>query len=218
MELPDQIGVMILSGVTLFPHAMLPLHIFEPRYRRMLEDSLASHRLFCVAMRRPGTVREFPEAVAGLGLIRASVRKGNGTSNLFLQGLGRVTLGRVVRYKPYRVHRISCLATTGSSSAAVDRQLELVKELIARRIETAQGSTQAGDGQEMLGRIRAVLQHLDAITDPGQVADMVAGSLLQEAAHRQTILKTADLELRLRQLAACLSRELSRPSPGEGPF
>jgi hypothetical protein len=70
----------------------------------------------------------------------------------------------------------------------------------------------------MLGRIRAVLQHLDAITDPGQVADMVAGSLLQEAAHRQTILKTADLELRLRQLAACLSRELSRPSPGEGPF
>jgi ATP-dependent Lon protease len=215
MEVPDQIGVMILSGVTLFPHAMLPLHIFEPRYRRMLEDSLASHRLFCVAMRRSGA-RESPEAVAGLGLIRASVRQGNGTSNLFLQGLGRVALGPAVRYQPYRVHRIASLATTGCSGAAVDRHLQLVKELIARRIETAESTAPAGDGREMLGRIRAVLQHLDAITDPGQVADMVAGSLLQEATHRQTILETADLELRLQLLAACLGREMSRLSAGEG--
>jgi Lon protease-like protein len=50
--------LMILRNATLFPGAILLLHIFEPRYRRMLSDVLESHRMFAIAMRRPGTRRE----------------------------------------------------------------------------------------------------------------------------------------------------------------
>ena len=50
--------LMILRNATLFPGASLLLHIFEPRYRRMLSDVLESHRMFAIAMRRPGTRRE----------------------------------------------------------------------------------------------------------------------------------------------------------------
>src|SRR5256885_7798208 len=104
MQLPSAVPVMTLPNATLFPQAMLPLYIFEPRYRQMLADALSTHRMFSVAMQKPGRARETPCGVAGLGLIRASVGRSDGTSNLILQGLVRVELTQTVRYKPYRVH------------------------------------------------------------------------------------------------------------------
>tara|TARA_B110000116_G_scaffold13236_1_gene10729 strand:+ start:1339 stop:1587 length:249 start_codon:yes stop_codon:yes gene_type:complete len=56
--------LMILRNATLFPGAILLLHIFEPCYRRMLSDVLESHWMFAVAMRRPGTGREVPMPLA----------------------------------------------------------------------------------------------------------------------------------------------------------
>jgi len=48
---------MTLPNATLFPQAMMRLHIFEPRYRRMLEEVLHSRRMFIIAMRKPGSAR-----------------------------------------------------------------------------------------------------------------------------------------------------------------
>ena len=53
ITLPDQVPVMPLPGALLFPHALLPLHIFEPRYQEMLELALSEHRMFCVALVKP---------------------------------------------------------------------------------------------------------------------------------------------------------------------
>jgi ATP-dependent Lon protease len=53
MVLPQEVPVMTVANATLFPQALLPLHIFEPRFRRMLADSLRSHRMFALAMQRP---------------------------------------------------------------------------------------------------------------------------------------------------------------------
>ena len=67
MKLPREVPVMTLPNATLFPQALLPLYIFEPRYRHMLADALHSNRMFSVAMQKPGTEREAPSPVAGLG-------------------------------------------------------------------------------------------------------------------------------------------------------
>src|SRR3989442_11409407 len=120
MEWPREVPVMTLPNAILFPQAMFPLYIFEPRYRQMLSDALDSHRMFSVAMQKPGRTRETPCGVAGLGLIRASVARKDGSSNLILQGIARVELTETVRYKPYRVHRIRTLETTATDSVAVD--------------------------------------------------------------------------------------------------
>src|SRR5919109_2879420 len=92
--LPEQAPVMPLPGTILFPHALLPLYIFEPRYREMLRYSLAQERMFCVALLRPERTEWKSEDdffdVATIGLIRACVGRGDGTSNLILQGLQRV--------------------------------------------------------------------------------------------------------------------------------
>src|SRR3954463_15230051 len=103
MELPSEVPVMTLPSATLFPQALLPLYIFEPRYRQMLADALDSNRMFSVAMQKPGSSRESPVPIAGLGLIRVSVGPRDGTPHLILLGLTRVKLTKTVRYKPYRV-------------------------------------------------------------------------------------------------------------------
>ena len=69
MEIPSEVAVMTLPNVTLFPQALLPLYIFESRYRRMLTDALETHRMFIVAMQKPGRVRETPSGVAGMGIV-----------------------------------------------------------------------------------------------------------------------------------------------------
>src|SRR5205814_10186063 len=97
MDIPSQVPVMTLRDATLFPQALLPLYIFEPRYRRMLADMLRSERMFSVAMQKPGRTRETPCSVAGLGLIRVSVGHDDGTSHLILQGLARVEIVGMVR-------------------------------------------------------------------------------------------------------------------------
>src|SRR5213592_1988449 len=135
MDLPREVPVMTLPSAILFPQALLPLYIFEPRYRRMLSDALGSHRMFSLAMQRPGRTRETPCAVAGLGLIRASVSRKDGSSNLVLQGITRVELTQTVRYEPYRVHRIRPLESSATDSVAVDALTVKVLELVSERLE-----------------------------------------------------------------------------------
>jgi len=60
MKIPREVAIMTLPNATLFPQALLPLYIFEPRYRQMLADALHSNRLFAVAMQKPGSTRESP--------------------------------------------------------------------------------------------------------------------------------------------------------------
>src|SRR6476661_3270247 len=127
MKIPREVPIMTLPNATLFPQALLPLYIFEPRYRQMLADALHSHRMFSVAMQRPGTTRESPAPIAGLGLIRVSVGHRDGTSHLILQGLARVELEETVRYKPYRVQRIRALATPPCDNVKVDALVAKVR-------------------------------------------------------------------------------------------
>src|SRR6266436_2838068 len=137
MKIPREIPVMTLPKATLFPQALLPLYIFEPRYRQMLADALHSNRMFSVAMQRPGNSRETPAPIAGLGLIRVSVGHNDGTSHLILQGLTRVKLRETVQYKPYRVQRIQPLVAEDADNVTVDALIAKVHELVEQRLELA---------------------------------------------------------------------------------
>src|SRR4051812_28739467 len=135
MKLPTETALMTLPEATLFPQALLPLYIFEPRYRQMLADALHTDRMFSVAMQKPGSTRESPSPVAGLGLIRVSVGHRDGTSHLILQGLARVELEQTVRYKPYRIQRIRALRSPPCDNVKVDALVAKVRELLEERIK-----------------------------------------------------------------------------------
>src|SRR4051812_6084836 len=90
-----------LPKVVLFPHAVLPLHIFEPRYRRMTEDALAGDKLVTIVQWRapfpdkPGVEPDLEE-IACLGRILQHERLPDGRFNFLLLGLKRVRLRREI--------------------------------------------------------------------------------------------------------------------------
>src|SRR5450432_1837734 len=122
ITLPGEVPVMTLPNVAFFPQALMPLHIFEPRYQHMLRDVLATNRLFAVAgldlhrLEEPGLV-EPPLRVAAVGIVRACQKNDDGTSNLLLQGLCRVEITHIVADEPYRRIRVRALASQPGASA-----------------------------------------------------------------------------------------------------
>lgn len=207
---------MTLPNATLFPQALLPLYIFESRYRQMLADALHSSRMFAVAMQKPGKTRESPSPVAGLGLIRVSVRHRDGTSHLILQGVARVGLEEVVRYKPYRIHRIRSLEIPPCDSVAADALLAKVRELLEERVKLGLPLQFPSAPIHPGGSPKDILKHLDSIADPEQAADQVCCAVLAGAAERQTLLETADVETRLRRLIQFLLAEIRKQRKADG--
>ena len=228
MELPLEVPVMTLANATLFPQALLPLHIFEPRYRRMLRDVLDTHRMITVAMRRPDRARETPCSVAGLGLVRVSVRHSDGTSHLILQGLSRVELTGVVRSRPYRIHLIRPLPVPSAPGGGSEALVGEVIALVARCLEegrilpplprTRPGPDHAKGLAKNLITLSAsdVLRYLENLGNPELIADMVSGTLLRHPVERQTILETADVSKRLHKLISFLKGALDESQPGAG--
>ena len=207
---------MTLPNATLFPQALLPLYIFEPRYRQMLADALSTNRMFSVAMQKHGTTRETPSPVAGLGLIRVSVGHRDGTSHLILQGLARVELEEAVKYKPYRIQRIKPLRAPPCDNVKVDALVAKLRELLQERIQLglpfpfpvmSPGQPETGSNPPSFSA-REILNYLDSISDPEQAADLVSCAVLPGAAERQTILETVDVEVRLRRLIMFLLAEI----------
>jgi len=222
MKLPVEVPVMTLPNATLFPQAFLPLYIFEPRYRQMLADALHSDRMFSVAMQKPGSKREAPSVVAGLGLIRVSVGHRNGTSHLILQGLARVELEEAVRYKPYRIQRIRPLKTPPCDNVTVDALVAKLHELMVERINLglafpfpvmARDKSESDTAPPSLSP-KEIMQYLNSITDPEQVVDMVACAVLPGGVERQAILETVDVEARLRRLIHFLLAEIRAKREG----
>lgn len=217
---------MTLPSATLFPQALLPLYIFEPRYRQMLTDMLKTHRMFTVAMQKPGTQRETPCKVAGLGLIRVSVGHNDGTSHLILQGLTRVQLVETVRTRPYRLASIRPLQARPAKGTVIDALRLKVQALVAERMElgpfpfpfSAFKQGHLAKKKSAQGKLSAkdVMAYLESLPDADQAADLVSCALLPGAVERQTILETIPLEDRLVQLIRFLSEEIERLKQGGG--
>ena len=94
IKIPKELPVMTLRGVVLFPKAMMPLRIFEERYREMLDDVLNTSRIFGIVCEREDVAEdevhlEHPFGVATAGLIRVSKKHDDGTSFVLLQGIKR---------------------------------------------------------------------------------------------------------------------------------
>ncbi len=165
--LPEQVPVMPLPGALLFPHALLPLYIFELRYRQMLKHALSHHRMFCVALIKPHCAEWQSSAdffhTVGVGLIRACVSRGDGTSNLILQGLERVQLTDFEKEAPFPIATIEPLESDSAPSIETEALATKVLELY---------SNLKGDGRRQLPS--KVDRYLSDLSDPEMLADLVA--------------------------------------------
>lgn len=93
INIPEHAGVILLKNAVTFPHGVIPLHIFEPRYRKMLEDAFESDSMICVAnlqSEETSDPSKCTSKIGFIGLIRASEKQEDGRSNVILHSISRV--------------------------------------------------------------------------------------------------------------------------------
>ena len=198
VKVPAEVPVMVLPNAILFPQALLPLYIFEDRYRQMLSDCLAGDRMFSVALLQEDSVKKRgskPCAVAGLGIIRVAIGKDDGTSNIILQGLARVKICGFVKQKPYPVVQIEPLQTLHAETVDADPLAAKVSELLRARATLDMALPEH------------VAKYLTTMKDTDNLADLVSFTLLSDSYEKQEILETLDLRRRLQRLIDLLEKE-----------
>lgn len=150
--------VMVLPDCQLFPGCLLPLYIFEDRYRKMLEHALGTNRMFCIGNREADDEDAPISQHSTAGLVRACVRQDDGTSHLLLLGLQRIRLGRWLQTKPFRIATIEPMETVLGEEG----------ELRRLKAEALSLFTMAG---EQAAELRKVLEEND---DAEMVCDVLS--------------------------------------------
>ena len=198
-----------LPDLTFFPHTMLPLHIFEARYRAMITDCLSRDRRLAVVGLRPGYEESYEgrpavHDVMGVGRIVQWERMATGRFNLLLQGECRARIDRELPADTlYRMVAATPLDDIGVDAPGVEALASRVRSRAARILATVGQS-----GEDLQAT-------LDALTDPGRLCDLVASTLIPGSSTRQALLEELHVERRLERLAAALDDLLSHLT-GEG--
>ena len=171
---------MLLPDCTLFPHGGLPLYIFEPRYRKMLDEALEGDCFFAVA-RAIGDGKNSEECAAPvgtIGLVRASREQGDGTSQLLLHGVMRVrfTEWHDDRDYPYAsIEPVVSVFTPENQSVAA---MKTLRGAVEDAIRPLPEEVQSG-----------VFALLDRAEDPGLMTDIVCQQFIHEPDLRQDLLE-----------------------------
>ena len=203
VRLPKHIAVMPLPNAILFPRVLLPLYIFEPRYKQMLADCLNSERVFAVALLCKGWEKEghnpTPHPIAGVGVIRTCVARPDGSANVILEGMTRVRITEYVRLRPYRMALVEPLK--GSEDAAGDKGEPLLKMVT----QLAKARARLG-----VGLPKSVLTVLRSVKNAEYLSDLVSYTVLDDYYDKQAMLETLDADERVEKLEALIQKKIQQ--------
>jgi Lon protease-like protein len=196
-QTPSEIPAMTLRDVVFFPKAMMPLRIFEDRYRQMLQDVIAGNRIFAIVAERenlsPGEeVDEPPFEVATAGVIRVSKKNEDGTSFVLLQGIERLRVRHIVQEEPYRVLKVEPWETV------VDGEVDLIRQELLSEMKT---------NKELGGEVTEdVLEYLRPLDDVVAFVDLAAFTLCKHVVRKQAMLEVQKISKRAQMLIDDLRR------------
>jgi Lon protease-like protein len=195
------VPVFPLPGLVFFPQTLLPLHIFEPRYRKMVRDAVAADGLIAMALlcedeSSGASGRPRFHGVGTIGSIEELEPFDDGRFDLVLRGLERVDLFEVVSSEPYRLVEACPRPQIALPSDAVVERAKL--DLLASH---ALLRSQLGEEPLPLLLIEADVSFETAV-------NATCAALPIEAAARQALLEEDDIFRRQERAAASLHEML----------
>lgn len=158
-----------LPNLVMFPHVVQGLHIFEPRYRQLMADSLLADDTFALALLQPGWEDDYDgrppiEPVACLGRIGWHEKLADGRYNLRLRGLSRVRLvEELPTDRQYRVARAELIPDVSPADLArLKRLRKALAEAVMPHFDDAAARRQVEDlfgGELPLGHVCDILAY-----------------------------------------------------------
>jgi Lon protease-like protein len=215
----DLLPIFPLPNVVLFPNVFLPLHIFEPRYRAMISDALASDRMIGMVLLKPGWETEYegrpPVYPIGCsGVITHVDRLPDGRYNIVLRGVERFRILAEDNRTTYRRATIDPLgehALAADDRAVLRRQRSRLEVLLAPAIDRDFGPTQSGARETKGGH--------DPMIPTGMPDEDLVNALAQyldlEPLEKQALLECHSLRSRAEALVELLEMKVmvSRAAP-----
>ncbi|HWL87545.1 MAG TPA: LON peptidase substrate-binding domain-containing protein [Polyangiaceae bacterium] len=187
----NELPLFPLPKVVLFPRALLPLHVFEPRYRAMLRDCLDTHGAMAIVMipdTHSADVHGNPPIVqvACVGTVIEHQPLEDGRSNILVSGVARVRLEELPFLPPYRRARATLLEEHGDEVSSNDR--------------TALVGAATAFATEVKKCDPMFHFHLPPEAKIGTIADLCAHHLVVDASARQAILEELEIVRRVQQV------------------
>lgn len=192
-----------LPSAVLFPHTVIPLHIFEPRYRALVKDALAGDRVMALAQLESGWEGSYggkppmqPMMCAGIIIWDEQVEEGR--YNILLQGVSRVRLDSELTgdklYREVSAHVLPDLPYQGPE----EEQLRQAVFELAGRVPPSFAENLLPVAARALG---------------GTLADVVASAIVPEAGRRQELLAELDVKRRLEAVMEDIGELIARLQP-----
>lgn len=186
----ERLKIFPLPTAVLLPGAVLPLHIFEPRYRQMVADALAGDRLIAMSMLEPGWEQDYHgrprvRRICGVGQITEEEKLPDGRYNIQLVGLARAEIvEELPPDEPYRIVRARLAQEIPPADPGLAETLRHAMVTFSARLpeEVAQS----------LGLEAALVR------EPGSLADVICAALAADAPTRQKVLEELSVQARLK--------------------
>jgi len=202
----DELPLFPLPQAVLFPKALLPLHVFESRYRRMLKDCVETHGAMAVVlMKDPQVCDEHGQPViaeiAGAGIVVEHQPLPDGRANILLHGTARVRLTELPFVPPYRRAKAVILEEDDTEPEPADR--------------TALISAATTFATEVRKRDPLFVFRLPPQAKTSTITDLCAHDLVVDSSARQAILEELVVSARVQHVIRELAMQLRAIGGGE---
>ncbi len=201
MATRQTLPVLPLRGTVIFPGLTAPIAAGRPGTLRAIESALKSERLVFAVAQRDNTDEPTPDILYSMGVIAriGQIQRGLGGVQLLLQGEQRATALQYTTTEGY----LSAVVMPVDEMKPVNENdpafVALHKELRERAAELGE---RRGLPEEVVHQV------LDAVTDPGRFADLVAGYIELQPAEKQGLLETLSVEERLRRVLVHVQKQI----------
>jgi ATP-dependent Lon protease len=199
-EVPDELPVLPLRNIVVFPLSFLPLSVGQPRSRRLVEEAAVGDRLVAlVASKDPEVVEPGPDEIHSVGTvayIHRMVKGSDGNIGLFVQGLDRIRIDEWIAEEPYLRARITVLHDEHEDNLEIEALTRKVVELFTRLVNLVPHLP-----EELIAAV-------GGMDDARALSYFVAANTRMEPSDAQAFLETETVEARLRSLLLMLTREL----------
>ncbi len=200
VRIPDEIAVLPVRNMVIFPGAIVPLAVGRDKSRRLLNAVLREQKIIAAVCQKDAATEEptsadlysFGTAVMVLKLLRM----GEGEQTLIVHGLRRLRVVRWLAAEPYLRARVKVLADKVKPSKEAEALVVNARNMAMRVIQLSPGVPE-----------EAVLV-LDNIKQPGALCDFLAANLQLDIPAKQKILSELAVDQRLRLVVVELQRQL----------
>jgi len=199
-EIPDQIPVLSLDHMVLFPFMIAPLIIGDERGRRLIEDVMKDNRIVGAFTRNPSAPEDSPGEnriyhVGTAAAILKMLKMPDGTIRILVHGVKRIRFLETVATDPYLVAKIEQIEEPEVDDRQTQAMIRNAQNLMRRAVELS----------SLPDDLAVAVMN---ISDPGRLSDLIASNLSLQIPEQQEILEIVNPKERLEKILVILNREL----------